>query len=312
MGRVPNLARGDTGVTMPPPHSPAVGPKIARPSGVWAREKLELLRYYLGGTSYKGGGFLKATMRAGKRYYLDLFAGSGECEMEDGQRFDGSPLIAAKGSPSFTHMSWVDANARNAASLRAHATDFPSCSITVVEGDANSVVGTILSTLPQQFPVLAFLDPEGSELHWSTIQQLARHKGAGANKIELFILFAYNMGIVRFFPRDPSKMTTTWAAILDRVFPDPQRWRAAYERRRALTASEFRRLLLDEYVSGLKRLGYKFVPPPRLIHHQDGRALYFMVFATDHHAGLKIMEDAFHRVQPTERQLSLLSYDQRY
>jgi len=79
-----------------------IGPKIVREGRPWAREKLEFLRYYLGGTGYKGGGFMMATQSAGGRYYLDLFAGSGQSQLADGQILDGSPLIAAQAQPNFS------------------------------------------------------------------------------------------------------------------------------------------------------------------------------------------------------------------
>ena len=93
-----------------------VGPKIARKGRPWAREKLEFLRYYLGGTGYKGGGFMMATQSANSRYYLDLFAGSGQSQLEGGEILDGSPLIAAQAQPNFSRLFWVDSVRRNAAS----------------------------------------------------------------------------------------------------------------------------------------------------------------------------------------------------
>lgn len=238
-----------------------VRPRILRLGRPWAVEKLELLRYYLGGTSARGGGFMVATKRAPARYYIDLFAGPGQSRLEDGQTLDGSPLIAAKATPSFDRLYWVEANARNVASLRAHRLDFPSRRIDVVHSDANSAVDAILAHLPRNAPTLAFLDPEGAELAWSTVEKLARH-GPGY-KIELFMLFAYNMGIVRLMPRDRRKMI--YQEKLDQLMPDARGWRDVYSQRDELSPFDFRRAILEEYVSGLKRLGYRHIPAPRLI-----------------------------------------------
>lgn len=49
-------------------------PKRTAPVGLWSSEKLDLLRCYLGGEPARGG-FLPATLRAGQRFYVDLFAG---------------------------------------------------------------------------------------------------------------------------------------------------------------------------------------------------------------------------------------------
>jgi len=178
--------------------------KVLRPGRPWAREKLALLRYYLGGTSEKGGGFMFATKTAPSRYYLDLFAGPGQSRLEDGELLDGSPLIAAKATPPFTRLFWVESNARDARSLEAHRSDFPDRNITILQRDANYAVQEVLVSIPRNAATLAFLDPEGAELEWATVARLAQHKQR--NKIELFMLFAYNMAIVRLMPRDQAKM----------------------------------------------------------------------------------------------------------
>jgi len=73
-----------------------IGPKRIRRGGAWAAEKLEFLRYYLGGTGHRGGGFMLATQRAGGSAYIDPFAGPGEVRLPTGVVIDGSPLVAAK------------------------------------------------------------------------------------------------------------------------------------------------------------------------------------------------------------------------
>lgn len=290
-----------------------IGPKITGDVGAWSEEKLRLLRCYLGDESGRHG-FLVATRSAGARYYLDLFSGPGLNRVRGtGEIIDGSPLIAVKGGPPhFTHLYWVDADPTNAASLAAHRAEYPSRRISVLCGDANEVVGTILHELPRHYPVFAFLDPRAAELRWSTIKRLARHKPLGQNKIELFILFAFNMALVRFLPHDPAKMQ--FEAQLDGVMPDPSRWREIYERRVQGLAKPavVRRLILDEYVRGLKELGYAYVPKPRLITTPGRRPLYFLVFASDHPAGLKIMDWCLRNEPDNLPQKSLFPYDQQY
>jgi len=185
-------------------------------------------------------------------------------------------------------------------SLRAHRQDYSSLQIEVRQGDANVVVDDILKILPKTQPVLAFLDPEGSELDWATIEKIARHKQGKPYKIEQFILFPSDTGIIRFFPRDAAKLV--YEDKLDRMLPSAAGWRALYKLRDQLTTAEFRRRLLNEYVSGLKALGYKHVPQPRLVCKPDGRPLYFMVFATDNEVGLKIMSAALETVEATTLQ----------
>jgi three-Cys-motif partner protein len=260
------------------------------------------------------GGFLPATRRAVERYYLDLFAGPGQNRIRGTEEIiDGSPLIALKaGPPHFTRLLLVDADPDNTTSLEAHRHDFPDRRVTILNGDANQKVDDILRRLPREFPIFAFLDPRGAELRWQTIEKLARHKGGERHKIELFVLFAYNHGLVRLMPHDPARMLNE--AALDQVMPDPAGWRRVYQHRvdQTAQASRLRRLMLEEYVRGLRALGYAYVPPPRLIHTTDNHPLYFMVFASDHPAGDGIMTWCLGKVRDSGRQMSFLPYDQRY
>lgn len=58
----------------------------------------------------------------------------------------------------------------------------------------------MLERIPRRAPAFAFLDPEGSELHWSTVEAIADHKcGHAKTKIEQLILFPVDMGFVRRF-----------------------------------------------------------------------------------------------------------------
>ncbi|HEX2171679.1 MAG TPA: three-Cys-motif partner protein TcmP [Dehalococcoidia bacterium] len=285
------------------------GPRLVAPVGAWSAEKLDLLRCYLGREGGRGG-FLPATRGAHRRYYIDLFAGPCQNFVRgSGQVIDGSPVVALKGGPPFfTQLHLVDKDPRNVASLESHRLDYPDRQITTYAGDANVWIDDILARVPREYPVFAFLDPRGAELHWQTIVKLARHKPA--RKIELFILFAFNMGLVRLLPRDPDRLTNE--AVLDRTLPDPASWRRIYHRRAQLSSAEFRRAILDEYTGGLRALGYQHVPSPRLITTPKRRGLYFPLFASDHQAGDRIMSHCLQTVRETSLQGSYLPYDQRY
>lgn len=221
------------------------------------------------------------------------------------------PLVATRaGPPSFTHLYWVDADPGCTASLQMHREEHSDRNIRIYEGDANAGIDDVLLDLPKIYPTFAFLDPRGTELHWQTVSKLARHKTGSRTKIELFILFPFNQGIARLMPHDPQRMVNEEA--LDRFMPDPLRWREVYKRRAAMTAAEFRRTMLEEYVNGLQSLGYKYVPPPRLVSTPKRQPLYFLVFASDHPAGENIMTWCLSHVRETDPQLSLLPYPQRY
>jgi len=285
-----------------------VGPETASSIGVWSTQKLEVLRCYLG----QNDGFLKATNRAGQRHYIDLFAGPGRNRVRQTDRdVDGSPLIAVRaGPPAFTTLHWVDSSPHNMASLALHhRRDYPGRDVRLYLGDGNERVDDILRVLPRRYPVLVFLDPYGAELHWQTVVKLARHRPSIGRKVELLILFAYDQALARLMPRDPGKMVN--AAILDRMMPSPEGWRRVYERRPSASAFAIRQAMLDEYVAGLRDLGYAHVPPPLLIRRPSRHPLYFLVFASDHEAGQRIMVWCLEHAKGMAQQLSFLPYTQR-
>jgi three-Cys-motif partner protein len=104
---------------------------------------------------------VKATKAARDRHYVDLFAGPGQNRIKPSLEIvDGSPLIALKaGPPAFTKLFLADVKPRNVRLLEAHKADFPSRSVTVLEGDANQRVDDVLVALPRSAPALAFLTP---------------------------------------------------------------------------------------------------------------------------------------------------------
>jgi three-Cys-motif partner protein len=156
--------------------------------------------------------------------------------------------------------------------------------------DANKVVGNLLARVPRRAPAFAFLDPEGSELSWPTVQALAGNKqGASANKIEQLILLPTDMGFIRLIPDYPEKVTAMYGH---------DRWPEIERRRRTdeLSADEARTEYVRLYASGLRDLGYATVLD-RQIKKANGQPMYFLIFATDHSAGERIMDHCFDNVR---------------
>lgn len=95
--------------------------------------------------------------------------------------------------------------------------------------------------------------------------------------------------------------------------PSPSGWRTVYRMHTSgASPPEIRRAMLDEYVLGLKGLGYLYVPAPRLIATLTNHPLYFMIFASDHRTGDSIMTWCLKNVRDTRIQSSFLVYDERY
>lgn len=251
-------------------------------------------------------GFTTASKSQGERVYLDAFAGVGAGrDRLTGEEFLGSARIAleAGSGAGFTRFRYFEQGQR-ASALQARLTaDYPNRDIKVYEGDFNVTVQDALEDLQglRWAPTFAFLDPDGMELAWATLDALANHKRgyrfAGSTKpeykVELWMLFSTS-GIVRTLALDEAKVSDTDVARANRLF-GTEEWRPIYELRLegTMSAAEAR----EEYVNlmrwRLERvLGYSFTHPFEL-KNTKGSPLYHMILATDSDAGTRIMESIY-------------------
>lgn len=144
--------------------------------GYWTGLKLIALKYYL-------PTYLNILARRTRVGYVDFFAGPGLNRI--GKRkvaLPGSPLIPLVVRETdedrfFSHLFYCEANAEYAKALRKRVAAFipNGCETTFYEGDANRFV----TELPDLVKgngighVLVFVDPEGLEWHWSSMEKLA-------------------------------------------------------------------------------------------------------------------------------------------
>lgn len=265
---------------------------MARISKLHTEEKLTLLKKYL-------EGYVIATKNAKERYYIDALAGDGQCEIQipnstQPRTVDGSPLIAMNLKPGFTKCFFIEIDKEKVETLSKLLKGFPRNRYNIKEGDCNFVIDEILSEIPLIAPCFAFLDPEGFEVNWTTIEKIATYKRDSKTKIELFILFPYNIAITRLLPLNSEKFDEEKAtSVFNRILPDYS-WIDVYNARikGRLKPREMRKSILDIFTNGLKKLGYRFVYS-KLIRSSKRRPLYDMFFATDHKAGAVIMEYVF-------------------
>ncbi len=146
---------------------------LMRPMKGWAAEKLDYLERYL-------NLFITAMQNKSWRAlnYIDLFAGPGKCQHEDNDDVHlGSPLLALTAKHAFDHYFFVDLDADNIKALKQRCQYSPCADrIQYFQEDCNVAVHHISEQIERlnrryiqgQWPCLnlAFLDPEGLELHW--------------------------------------------------------------------------------------------------------------------------------------------------
>ncbi len=249
-----------------------------------SEEKISILADYL-------AAFARASKRAVNRVYIDSFAGETINILKTtGEQFPGSFESALAVEPPFTSMLIFEKHRGRAASLRDLASKHPGQRISVIEGNCNEQMAINLQNVPKKAPVFAFLDPDGTELEFRTIQLLADHKrGSGKPKIEMWILLSTS-GLVRMLggnrneaerqghPDRVARLYGAWGPWLDV-------WEARLTNR--VSPSEARQAYLLLYMDRLIGLGYKhLLARPIKNSHSE---LYVMVFASDHPVGESIM-----------------------
>lgn len=277
--------------------------RTARPWGYWTRAKLAVLNDYL-------PAFLQAASSKSQEYvYLDAFAGEGRgVDRLTGEEFHGSSRIALEAKAlhadaRFTRLRYFEQESKARELERQFEAEYPDRDIKVYGGDCNIEIPKALHDLHELrwAPTFAFIDPDGMEFEWRTLEVLAAHKRGYRSqasskreyKVELWLLFP-TQGIVRTLALDAEKVRPDDEARATSLL-GTEAWRAIYGRRveGKLSAHDAK----EEYVNLMRwrlseDLGYQRTHALELTNTLGG-TLYHMVFATDNDAGDKIMADIY-------------------
>jgi len=110
--------------------------------------------------------------------YLDLFAGTGLVKLSDTNDYvGGSTLCALSNSKGFDFCVSVEKNKERASALENRLSAIaPSEQFRVINDDCNECIDRAISIIKEKYQkpiVLAFVDPEGMEIRWSTLKKLS-------------------------------------------------------------------------------------------------------------------------------------------
>lgn len=254
--------------------------------GPWTSEKLDYLRRYISmfETSMRGNPWRQ-------RNYIDMYAGSGKFrESDNGEVQLGSALVALTTDHPFTNYFFSDSNPDNISTLKTRTKQLPF-NVEYRVGNANQIVHQIVDQirviddqkLPGQWSSLnlAFLDPDGLELEWKTIQCLA-----SLYTMDLIIYYSQYGLNINFKNCYQAKEETD----IDRFFGTDQ-WRKIYEQRtKKGSISGIHRDLIDLYKNNLSLLGYKSIVDQEggcepIMRNTKQAPLYRLIFASKHKRG---------------------------
>jgi three-Cys-motif partner protein len=268
--------------------------------GPWAAAKLDALEAYL---KFYGTALSKQPFQ---RVYIDAFAGacvtkvrgSGAAiepsaffdEPDDSQAQEefilGSPMRALNLPHGFHQHHFFDLDETRAETLWSAAGGRTDVSVQV--GDCNPLIRDLAPRLnARNIRGVAFLDPYGAHLEWSTLEALAK-----TGTMEVVINFPLAMAINRLITRS-GDVPENWAEQLNACFGTDEWREIAYGREVNLFGDEITtkkgdvsQRLLDLYLDRLKAL-FPFVAKPHLIRNTRKAPLYYLIWAGPNKLGLK-------------------------
>ncbi len=267
--------------------------------GPWAREKLDALGEYL---KYYT---TRLSNQRWKTIYIDAFAGGGlarvrthhgapapplfpgELPIEEAQYIAGSPRVALQVARPFDSYIFIEQDPARVQDLRALRAEHPDRRITVREDNADAGIAWALGFQPSRrsHRGVAFLDPFGAHLSWSTVRALAETR-----LFEVIVNFPLDMCLNRLVTRDPASMRESWKAQLDAFLP-PGWFDVVYGAQSGLFGERMwkrldaRTRLLSWYHEHLRE-AFGFASDARLISNTQGAPLYHLIWAGPHPAGL--------------------------
>lgn len=207
-----------------------------RPWGYWTQLKLAILADYL-------SAFLRASSgKATEFVYLDAFAGEGiGTDRLTGEEFNGSARIALETAEAggFTRLRYFEQAARAKELRDKLLAEYPDRNIKVYGGDCNAEIPKALAKLEdvKWAPTFAFIDPDGMQFAWQTLEHLAAHKWGYRTsrsskpeyKVELWLLFP-TQGLIRTLALDERRFQPADGERATKLY-GTEDWRAIYDRR---------------------------------------------------------------------------------
>lgn len=248
-----------------------------REVGYWSKDKLTYLAAYM-------DIFTTSMRQKWFTVYVDLFAGPGKSKVRNtGEVIKGSPLVALGLAHTFSKCIFVEADSGALAALEKRIAAHRDKTEIHPKGiDCNTAPQEITSLIPSNSLTLAFSDPVGCDIHFSTIQALA-----DTGRVDLFMTFPMGMDLrrnVNTAARSPDDILTKYDHFFGSIA-----WRQTYLS--ALSSGGWNFAVgktLEFYKNQLKKLGYKQVGASGeiLIRGTPTEVpLYYLLFASKHPRG---------------------------
>jgi three-Cys-motif partner protein len=266
-------------------------------AGRWTRDKLYFWKRYIDITTKAMCGERGARAFPDGVVYVDFFGGAGVCSIKGhpDRRFPGSAIIAAHAPKPFAKIIACEKDKSRAEACRVRLGNTSVADrCEVLEGDCNELVGQLVSKIPRRALTLAFIDPKGLDVQFSTVTTLSNNA-----RVDFVVLFADALDINRnaehVYRSDPRSK-------LDQFLGPDSNWREELDNLENPDHVTRRRLFAEIYQRQLKRLlGFEF--SNEKVMTCKGRPLYRLVYASKSDLGLKFWKDALKEDSDGQREL---------
>jgi three-Cys-motif partner protein len=266
----------------------------ARVGGVWTQDKLGYMRKYA-----EAFMIAMAPKRAAGKWdqlvFIDPLCGPGvDIDKRSNREFPGSPSIALAVSPAFDRLYLGDLDPGNVQALTARVSVSDKARVSLKAEDCHTRVQAVAAAMSRKTLGLAFVDPEGFEVHFKLFETLA------SRAIDVVFLFPSGIGIVRnlagFVKQSHCGLDDLWGS---------QEWRSLPMAQMAAGTSPTSGSMNDPYYQSWAAAFCKRVATLGYVHHdiqgplrnEQNTPMYHLLFFSKNEAGLTIWRNV-HQIDP--------------
>lgn len=271
--------------------------------GDWTENKIEILVEY-------AQAYLRIMNPYTKQFnwkllYFDGFAGSGfikKGNSENQKMIVGAAtrILEITEPRAFDLYYFVEKETDNVKSLKKNTSDlFPEKNIHIVETDCNEKIQAMSRFLSSKqngtFKALAYIDPCGMQLNWSSLQTLEKLS------VDVWILVPTGMGVNRLLKND-GKISDAWLSKLEQFLGMDKKEILAYFYSENVVPTLFGdeiKITKEEsaieksailYSERLKKL-FKFVSKPYILKNSANSVMFHFLMASNNQAAVKVANE---------------------
>ena len=270
----------------------------SRVGGVWTQDKLGYMKKYA-----EAFMIAMAPKRAASKWdqlvFIDPLCGPGvDIDKKSSKEFPGSPSIALDVSPAFDRLYLGDLDPGNVEALTARMSAKDAARVSLKAEDCHTRAQAVVAEMSRKTLGLAFVDPEGFEVHFKLFETLA------SRAIDIVFLFPSGIGIVRnlalFVKQSHCGLDDLWGSDEWRRLPMAQMAAGTSPTSETDTYYQSWAAAFCKRVATLGYLHHDIQGPLR---NEQKTPMYHLLFFSKSEAGLTIWRNV-HQIDPRgQRQL---------